>query len=46
MKKIKKLAEAEWGIMDCIWTLAKPSTVREIHQHLYPKGENIMDPKN
>jgi len=39
MKKVKKLAEAEWGIMTCLWMFAKPSTVREIHQHLYPKGE-------
>ena len=25
--------------MACLWMFVKPSTVREIHQHLYPKGE-------
>ena len=39
MKKNKKLAESEWRIMDAIWTFAKPSTVRDIHQHLYPEGQ-------
>ena len=39
MKTARRLAEAEWRIMDCIWTFAKPSTVREIHQRLYPEGE-------
>lgn len=39
MKTVKKLAEAEWGIMDSIWIFAKPSTVRDILQRLYPKGE-------
>lgn len=39
MKIKKKLAEAEWNIMDCIWAFAKPSTIRNIHQHLYSKGE-------
>ncbi|MFQ5864668.1 MAG: BlaI/MecI/CopY family transcriptional regulator [bacterium] len=34
-----KLAEAEWEIMDGIWKFNKPVTVREIHRHLYPKGE-------
>lgn len=39
MKKTKRLAEAEWKIMDCIWKATKPITVREIHQQLYPAGE-------
>jgi predicted transcriptional regulator len=39
MTKLKKLAEAEWEIMDGVWHFSKAVTVREIHAHLYPKGE-------
>ena len=39
MSNPKKLAEAEWQIMNGIWHLKKPVTVREIHSHLYAKGE-------
>ncbi|MFQ5602085.1 MAG: BlaI/MecI/CopY family transcriptional regulator [bacterium] len=39
MKNRKKLADAEWEIMNGIWHFKKPVTVREMHAHLYPKGE-------
>ena len=39
MKKKKKLAEAEAEIMGAVWRFRKAFTVREIHSHLYPKGE-------
>ena len=39
MKKTKKLAEAEWEIMDGVWQFSQAVTVREIRAHLYPKGE-------
>lgn len=39
MKKPKKLAEAEWEIMDGVWQFSKPLTVRELHEHLYPEGQ-------
>ncbi|MCG8606226.1 BlaI/MecI/CopY family transcriptional regulator [bacterium] len=39
MEKIRKLAEAEWEIMDGVWQFSRAVTVREIHAHLYPKGE-------
>jgi predicted transcriptional regulator len=35
----RKLAEAEWRVMNAVWGHNKPVTVREIHQHLYPNGE-------
>lgn len=39
MAKKKRLAEAEWAVMDGVWDLDRAVTVREIHEHLYPNGE-------
>ena len=39
MAKNKRLAEAEWEIMDGVWDLDRTVTVREVHDHLYPNGE-------
>jgi len=39
MKPFKKIADAEWEIMNCIWELGDVVTVREVHSRLYPKGE-------
>lgn len=39
MKKDKRLGRAEWEIMEGLWTLSKPVSVREVHEHLYPHGE-------
>ncbi|MFQ5823311.1 MAG: BlaI/MecI/CopY family transcriptional regulator [bacterium] len=39
MQKHKRLAEAEWEIMNGVWQFNKSVTVREIHQHLYPEKE-------
>ena len=39
MKKSKKLAEAEWQIMNSVWQFEKPVTVREVHQRFFSKGE-------
>jgi len=35
----KRLAEAEWEVMDGVWDLNRQVTVREVHEHLYPNGE-------
>lgn len=39
MPRKKKLAEAEWRIMDQIWNLKKPVSVRVVHEALFPNGE-------
>ncbi|RMD94098.1 MAG: BlaI/MecI/CopY family transcriptional regulator [Calditrichaeota bacterium] len=39
MKPVKKIADAEWEIMNCIWEFSNEVTVREVHSRLYPKGE-------
>ncbi|MFQ5637948.1 MAG: BlaI/MecI/CopY family transcriptional regulator [bacterium] len=39
MKKTKKLTEAEWDIMECVWQLSRSVTVREVHERLYPQGQ-------
>lgn len=39
MGKKKRLAEAEWAVMDGVWDLDRMVTVREVHEHLYPNGE-------
>ncbi len=39
MKKRKnKLAEAEWEVMDAVWDLGRPVTVRQVHQYRYGDG--------
>jgi len=38
MKNKKKLAEAEWQIMDAIWQHGGPVTVRQVHSRLFPDG--------
>ena len=39
MKTRKKLAAAEWEIMNELWNSEGPSTVREVHGRLYPQGQ-------
>ena len=39
MAKVKKLAEAEIEIMNCIWDMPEMATVREVQEKLYPNGE-------
>ena len=39
MKKKARLAAAESEIMEGVWEVDKQTTVREIHQKLYPNGE-------
>jgi BlaI family transcriptional regulator, penicillinase repressor len=39
MGKKRRLAEAEWEVMDAVWELDRTVTVREVHGHLYPNGE-------
>ncbi len=38
-KKSRRLAEAEWEIMEGMWALGPRRAVREVHDHLYPNGE-------
>ena len=35
----KRLAEAEWEVMDGIWHLDRQVTVRDVVDYLYPNGE-------
>ena len=35
----KRLAEAEWAVMDGVWDLNRQVTVREVVDSLYPNGE-------
>ena len=35
----KRLAEAEWEVMDGIWHLDHQVTVRDVVDYLYPNGE-------
>ena len=35
----KRLAQAEWEVMDGVWDLDRQVTVREVRDHLYPNGE-------
>ena len=39
MKRKKRLAEAEWEVMDGVWQMDRTVTVREVHERLYPNGE-------
>lgn len=39
MGKKKRLAEAEWELMDAVWDFDRAMTVREVHEQLYPNGE-------
>ncbi|MGA1198394.1 MAG: BlaI/MecI/CopY family transcriptional regulator [Candidatus Latescibacterota bacterium] len=39
MGKKKRLAEAEWEVMDSVWDFDHQVTVREVHEFLYPNGE-------
>lgn len=39
MSRKRRLAEAEWAVMDAVWELDRTVTVREVHEHLYPNGE-------
>ena len=39
MAEKKRLAEAEWAVMDGVWDLNRQVTVREVVDHLYPNGE-------
>ena len=36
MRSYRRLTEVEWEIMEGVWTLGVRTTVREVHQHLYP----------
>ncbi len=35
----KRLAEAEWEVMDGVWHLDRRVTVRDVVDYLYPNGE-------
>jgi BlaI family penicillinase repressor len=39
MPKPDKLTPAEWEIMEAIWTLKRPSVVRDVLDHAFPNGE-------
>ena len=39
MAKKRRLAEAEWEVMDGVWRFNRRVTVRDVLNHLYPKGE-------
>ena len=42
MKKPKRLTEAEWEIMEGVWRLGRRVIAREVHNHLYPKGQKAF----
>ncbi len=42
MPKANKLAPAEAEIMDGIWDMEAPVTVRQVHSRLYPNGEKAL----
>jgi len=35
----QKLTPAEWEIMEAVWALEGPLSVRDVLEHLYPAGE-------
>lgn len=35
----RRLTEAEWEVMEAIWSLGVASGVRDVLQHAYPAGE-------
>jgi predicted transcriptional regulator len=39
MPKKIKLTPAEWEIMNAVWDLEPPVSVREVLEHRYPRGE-------
>ena len=39
MKQRKRLADAEWEIMEGVWPFSERVSVREVHTRLYPDGE-------
>jgi len=39
MSQNKKLTPVEWEIMDTIWELKKPSSVRDVCKEAFPNGE-------
>jgi predicted transcriptional regulator len=39
MPKRNKLTPAEWEIMEAVWALGHPTSVREVLEHAYPGGE-------
>jgi len=39
MAKSKRLAQAEWEIMDCIWQFEEAVPIRSVVDRLYPNGE-------
>jgi len=39
MTKRPKLTPAEWEIMQAVWDLDGPVSVRDVLEHLYPAGE-------
>jgi len=39
MTKRPKLTTAEWEIMQAVWDLDGPVSVRDVLEHLYPAGE-------
>jgi predicted transcriptional regulator len=42
MKPKKRLTEAEWEIMEGVWRLGRRVIAREVHNHLYPKGQKAF----
>jgi predicted transcriptional regulator len=39
MSEPSKLTPAEWEIMEAVWDLNSPATVRDVLEHAYPNGE-------
>lgn len=39
MSKPPKLTPAEWEIMEAVWELDGPASVRDVLEHAYPGGE-------
>jgi BlaI family penicillinase repressor len=39
MTKRRKLTPAEWEIMDAVWALDAPATVRDVLESAFPNGE-------
>lgn len=39
MSKKRELTPVEWEIMDAVWAIDGPATVRDVLEHAYPNGE-------
>ena len=39
MAKKRRLAEAEWEVMDGVWQINRQVTVRDVLNYVYPNGE-------